>query len=179
MTDLSDLDFYHDDAPAPNVGAAPRRKCRRHEWVTHREAEVGPWQTYTQCRRCQKRQDAAVSRRGRNNRNRGNSIEREVAAKLGLRRVGHEPLRGREVHGRVGEHAPGRLRSGTGAPRPGRSMTELLTYSEAAKRLRISQRTLERLIASGRIRPISTSPGRRAIEEREVQAYLAAQRRAA
>jgi excisionase family DNA binding protein len=58
-------------------------------------------------------------------------------------------------------------------------MTELLTYSEAAKRLRISQRTLERLIAAGRIRPISTSPGRRAIEEREVQAYLAAQRRSA
>jgi hypothetical protein len=88
VTDLSDLDFTYPDAPAPNVGAAPRRKCRRHEWVTHREAEVGPWQTYTQCRRCQKRQDAAVSRRGRNNRSRGNAIEREVAAKLGLRRVG-------------------------------------------------------------------------------------------
>ena len=52
-------------------------------------------------------------------------------------------------------------------------MAELLTLKEAADRLRVSRRTVERLIASGRIRP--TRIGRRTlVTERELEAYIAA-----
>lgn len=40
------------------------------------------------CGRCGHLFDAAIARRGRNNRARGNAIEREVGKRLGLRRVG-------------------------------------------------------------------------------------------
>lgn len=55
----------------------------------------------------------------------------------------------------------------------------LLTLDDVAKRLTVSRRTVERLIKAGRIRTIPVSPGRKAIDAREVDAYLAAQRRAA
>lgn len=55
----------------------------------------------------------------------------------------------------------------------------LLTKAEAADRLRVSPRTLDRLISAGRIRVVHPSPGRTVIEERELNAYLAAIRRAA
>ena len=42
----------------------------------------------TVCGSCQKVLDPAVARRGRTSRNRGNAYEREVAAKLGGKRVG-------------------------------------------------------------------------------------------
>ena len=54
-----------------------------------------------------------------------------------------------------------------------RRMTELLTLREVADRLRVSVRTVQRLVASGQIRPIHI--GRRTlITEREVETYLAA-----
>lgn len=58
-------------------------------------------------------------------------------------------------------------------------MTKLLTLSEAAGALRVSVRTVQRLIASGQIRPVHI--GRRTlVTEQEVEAYLsAAFRRAA
>ena len=58
-------------------------------------------------------------------------------------------------------------------------MTKLLTLPEAAEALRISVRTVQRLIASGQLRPIHI--GRRTlITEQECEAYLsAAYRRAA
>jgi hypothetical protein len=68
----------------PNLGASAR-KCRRHDWI--RRADVTP-EWYDQCGRCGKRKDDTAARRGRNNRARGNSIEREVGKRLGLRRVG-------------------------------------------------------------------------------------------
>jgi len=55
----------------------------------------------------------------------------------------------------------------------------LLTLDDAAKLLTVSRRTLERLIRAGRIRAVHPSPGRVAIEDRELAAYLAAIRRAA
>ncbi len=58
-------------------------------------------------------------------------------------------------------------------------MTELLTLPEAAQRLRVSRRTVERLIAAGRIRVLHPTPGRTVIAEREIEAYLAWLRRAA
>jgi hypothetical protein len=65
---------------SPNP-AAPRPKCRRHRWCSELEGAA-------YCNRCGKYRDAAATRRGRNNRARGNAIEREVAHRLGLRRVG-------------------------------------------------------------------------------------------
>lgn len=52
-------------------------------------------------------------------------------------------------------------------------MTDLLTLDESAQRLRVSTRTVQRLIASGQIRPIHI--GRRTlITVKEIEAYVAA-----
>lgn len=55
----------------------------------------------------------------------------------------------------------------------------LLTLDELAAELRVSRRTVERLIHLGRIRVVHPSPGRTAVETRELEAYRAAIRRAA
>lgn len=56
-------------------------------------------------------------------------------------------------------------------------MSELRTLAEAAARLRVSRRTVERLIAAGRIRPIHI--GRRTlVTDRELEAFVAASRAA-
>ena len=53
------------------------------------------------------------------------------------------------------------------------TQTVLLTVPEAAERLRVSRRTLERLIAAREVRPVRI--GRRVlVPEREVEVYLAA-----
>lgn len=76
---LDDLDLMTPTTPA-NPAAAPKR-CRRHDW----EQAVG---RVAYCTRCGKVRDEAATRRGRNNRARGNAIEREIGKALGLRRVG-------------------------------------------------------------------------------------------
>lgn len=55
----------------------------------------------------------------------------------------------------------------------------MLTLDQVAERLTLSRRTVERLVAAGRIRVLHPSPGRIVVEERELNAYLAAIRRAA
>ena len=57
------------------------RRCRRHLWTVGMDGVA-------YCFRCTKTRDDETSRRGKNNRNRGNAIEREVAKRLGLKRVG-------------------------------------------------------------------------------------------
>jgi excisionase family DNA binding protein len=57
-------------------------------------------------------------------------------------------------------------------------MTELLTPIEVAAQLRVSRRTLERLVAQGRIRPVRIGRLPR-FEQREIDAYVASLRRAA
>lgn len=52
-------------------------------------------------------------------------------------------------------------------------MAELLTLDEVADKLRVSRRTVERLIAAGRIRPTRIG-ARTLITERELEAYVAA-----
>jgi excisionase family DNA binding protein len=55
-------------------------------------------------------------------------------------------------------------------------MTELLTVPEVAERLRCGRRTVERLIAAGRIR--ANKVGRRTlVTSFEVEAFIAASRR--
>lgn len=68
MTDLDDLDLFA--GAAPGLVTEPRR--------------AKPWQEVTAA----PPKDPAAVRRGRNNRTRGNAIEREVGKRLGLRRVG-------------------------------------------------------------------------------------------
>lgn len=74
--------------PLFNPGYAPRR-CRRHEWAgsldnPYSTGGAGDWR----CVRCGKPYDSQASRRGRNNRSRGNAIERWVCKLLGISRVG-------------------------------------------------------------------------------------------
>lgn len=53
-------------------------------------------------------------------------------------------------------------------------MTEpLLTIAEVAAQLTVHRRTVSRLIEAGRIRPVRPSPGRIAVTQRELDAYLA------
>lgn len=52
-------------------------------------------------------------------------------------------------------------------------MAELLTLDEAAEKLRVSRRTVERLIASGQIRPTRIG-ARTLVSDRELEAYVAA-----
>jgi excisionase family DNA binding protein len=58
-------------------------------------------------------------------------------------------------------------------------VTEVLTLDEAAERMRVSRRTVERLIAEGRIRPVRIGRSVR-VTDRELEAFLAgaARRRA-
>lgn len=51
-------------------------------------------------------------------------------------------------------------------------MLTLLTLDEAAKRLRISRRSLQSLIAAGRVRAVHPVPGRTCVAESEVDAYI-------
>lgn len=67
-------------------GSVTPRKCRRHRWVNTPDGiRTG---LPASCAICGQWQDSAVSRRARNNRSRGNAIERSVAKELGLKRVG-------------------------------------------------------------------------------------------
>ena len=64
-------------------GTVTPRRCRRHEWV-YPMAELGQVESF--CIKCRKLRDPETSRRGRNNRSRGNAIERAIGAELGLKR---------------------------------------------------------------------------------------------
>jgi len=76
---LDDLDWYPPESDLVPVDPKPCRHFRNRRIPTD-----GGWT----CGDCGKVTEKSAVRRGRNNRSRGNAIEREVAAKLGLRRVG-------------------------------------------------------------------------------------------
>jgi excisionase family DNA binding protein len=56
---------------------------------------------------------------------------------------------------------------------------DLLTLDEVAQALRVSRRSVERLVRAGRIRVLHPVPGRTLVERRELEAYVAGARRAA
>jgi hypothetical protein len=66
----------------PPNPAAPKPKCRRHVWLSN------GLDTFTFCRSCGRTRNPDASRRGKNNRQRGNAIEREIGKTLGMKRVG-------------------------------------------------------------------------------------------
>lgn len=87
---LDDFPFEPDDSAEHRVVVVERepRKCRRHQWAWFAPASALDGPGAMQCRRCSTPRDEARARRGKTSRNRGNAFEREVAAKLGGRRVG-------------------------------------------------------------------------------------------
>jgi len=78
-------DLPFDYPSAANPGAAPAKVCRRHAWITIQYVDHT---SSVLCYRCGKVRDEAAARLGKNNRSRGNSIERDIGKQLGLRRVG-------------------------------------------------------------------------------------------
>lgn len=94
---------------------AVQPRCRRHDWVR----KVGPLsidakgsahQEWSEefCARCQILRNPITSKRGRNNRRRGNSHELSVARKYGGEKVGQlglpEDIRGTEYRTQVKTH---------------------------------------------------------------------------
>jgi hypothetical protein len=75
-----DLPFYYGETPPPDD--RPPKPCRHPRYL---RASVDGIET---CMSCGHAFDPMVKRRGRNNRSRGNAIERAVGKELGLRRVG-------------------------------------------------------------------------------------------
>lgn len=73
----------------PANPAAPKPKCRRHRWIVIAHADrPGILPGTTICDHCERPYDELASRRGNRNRQRGNSIERELGKKLGMARTG-------------------------------------------------------------------------------------------
>jgi hypothetical protein len=75
-----DLPFYYGETPPPDD--RPPKPCRHPRYL---RAIVDGIET---CMSCGHAFDPLVKRRGRNNRSRGNAIERAVGKELGMRRVG-------------------------------------------------------------------------------------------
>lgn len=85
---MTDLPFRYDPPPPEPDDRAPR-KCRRHVWqtiVSVTDMDFGS--IGFRCAKCSRIRNDAATRRGKNNRSRGNAIERAVGKELGLRRVG-------------------------------------------------------------------------------------------
>lgn len=89
MNDLDSLDLMN-ATTAPNPGAPAPRTCRPHrwEWTDWMDDQSRVLSRVEWCARCHRLRDAAVSRRSRNNRKRGNAAELEVARAMDGRKVG-------------------------------------------------------------------------------------------
>ncbi len=97
-----DLPF---DYPTPATGnGAIGRKCSRHDYMLRVIDHESLWA----CARCGAIRDDAASRRGRNNRARGNRAELAVARRFGGEKTGPlgqpEDIRGREWRTQVKTH---------------------------------------------------------------------------
>ena len=96
MSDAETLDdIPWGDEPEERVKLAAPRKCRRHEWIQVLTAtwragppEISDSSTEILCKRCGRVRDDSSSRRGRNNRKRGNSHELAIARRYGGDKVG-------------------------------------------------------------------------------------------
>ena len=83
------------DAPdGPRPGAAPPRKCYRHMYGWRTIDHENVWA----CERCGHHRDDVATRRGRNNRTRGLSIQRETAELLEMEHIpGNGPADARDA----------------------------------------------------------------------------------
>lgn len=80
MTD--DLPF---DYPSPATVNVTTRRCRRHDWALVVWSDGGNFEA---CRRCGLVRDLALAKQNKNNRARGNTIERDICRRLGVRHTG-------------------------------------------------------------------------------------------
>ena len=91
MTTLDDIQTLFDPADGPRPGAAPARKCRRHDWCPATLAD-GSLQLISGfvCARCHKPKDASATRRAHSSIRAGKDAERAIAkAYPGGIRTGH------------------------------------------------------------------------------------------
>lgn len=105
-SDFDELPFTHPDAQGPTINVATVRKCYRHKWLgvtrvpahltvaSNHDCFLMMCDGYAEgvvirlCSVCGKPYDPIVSKRGKSARNRGNAYERELALRLGGKRVG-------------------------------------------------------------------------------------------
>jgi hypothetical protein len=91
--------------PSLDRGSVAERPCRRHDYRVWTDENPSG---YFRCIKCGREQDPSLSKRGRNNRKRGNSHELSVARKYGGEKVGPlglpEDIRGAEYRTQVKTH---------------------------------------------------------------------------
>lgn len=80
MTDLDQALADNPAAPEAATSAATGLRCGRHRWLLRFNGD-------DVCARCGRIKDPVTSRKGRNNRGRGLSIQRAVLARMGLRHI--------------------------------------------------------------------------------------------
>ncbi len=87
---MSDLPFDVAEQPtARTVVTVTERKCRRHRWTHGWDYSTGGAGVPRDiCLHCHRYRDEALSRRGKNNRKRGNAAELVVARAIGGEKVG-------------------------------------------------------------------------------------------
>lgn len=88
MTDLDEALAGTTPATEMATSTATVRKCRRHDYELRTVVTPDDVTTESRCWRCGTLRDIARSKRGKSARNRGNQFERDVAKRLGVKRVG-------------------------------------------------------------------------------------------
>ncbi len=83
---MTDLPAARSTATPPNLGAPAPRRCKRHRWAP--TVFVGP-DPQMVCVFCGKPNDVILSARGKSNARTGKDYERQLAQRLGGRKVGH------------------------------------------------------------------------------------------
>lgn len=83
---VDDLPFGDPLTPPNPAAPKPKKHSHVYPWSEVKAAARGG--PPAKCKFCGNESDPAASRRGRTNRQRGNSIEREIGKKLGMNRVG-------------------------------------------------------------------------------------------
>lgn len=79
----------------PNPAAPPPRKCRRHSWVRHTFQPEGGG-IVDICSNCEAVKNPVLSKKNKNNKDRGLAIQRKVLALMGLDSIpGNGPTDGR------------------------------------------------------------------------------------
>jgi len=92
---MTDLPFDYE--PTPPNPAAPKPKCRKHDWVRNDQWNGGlSAPPIIQCVRCNAIKNPVLSKQNKNNKDRGLAIQRRVLTRMGLDSIpGNGPTDGR------------------------------------------------------------------------------------
>jgi hypothetical protein len=88
---MSDLPFDVAEQPTARTVVGSPKRCRRHEWTWSQEQDDPQSRVLDyveRCRFCDRVRDPVLSRRGKNNRKRGNAAELDVARAIGGQKMG-------------------------------------------------------------------------------------------